>query len=189
MIHRTHIASVAAIVMTVATGTAATRALSPPIEPHVSGTPAESRPMSAGTPMTVYVDEYQDEPIYVDAPAPPTTTSPPPLASSGAALTVATATPTVPSADTAGHEDSDAAQSGDPHSDDDHPAIAPGQLPASTPPSTSTTTTSPHSVPTTTLPRGAEVPSDWPPGTPYPPIPPGCHHPHLEDNGVWNCEH
>jgi hypothetical protein len=35
-------------------------------------------------------------------------------------------------------------------------------------------------------PRG--VPEDWPAGKPVPPMPPNCHEPQLEDNGVWNCQ-
>ena len=42
-------------------------------------------------------------------------------------------------------------------------------------------------TPTTRVPPGVEIPEDWPPGKPIPPIPPNCHEPHLEDNGVWNC--
>jgi hypothetical protein len=50
---------------------------------------------------------------------------------------------------------------------------------------TTTTTTVPP-VTTTTRPPG--VPKDWPPGKPIPPMPPNCHQPQLEDNGVWNCD-
>ncbi len=49
------------------------------------------------------------------------------------------------------------------------------------------TTTTAAPVPVTT--RPPEVPEDWPAGKPLPPIPPGCREPHLEDNGVWNCQH
>ena len=48
------------------------------------------------------------------------------------------------------------------------------------------TTTTSAPVTTTTRPPG--VPKDWPPDKPIPPVPPNCHHPQLEDNGVWNCE-
>jgi hypothetical protein len=34
----------------------------------------------------------------------------------------------------------------------------------------------------------AEIPDDWPEGTPLPPIPAGCEEPHLEDAGYWNCQ-
>jgi hypothetical protein len=61
--------------------------------------------------------------------------------------------------------------------------LAPPISPAIDP--TTTTTTRP--VPVTT--RPPEVPEDWPAGKPLPPIPPGCREPHLEDNGVWNCQH
>jgi hypothetical protein len=48
---------------------------------------------------------------------------------------------------------------------------------------------SPTSVPaTTTTTRPQGVPDDWPPGKPIPPMPPDCHEPQLEDNGVWNCQ-
>jgi len=86
-------------------------------------------------------------------------------------------------------------------------ARAPGRLPAPTSTSTSTTTTDPSpTVPTlppttiapttttstmppvTTTTRPPGVPRDWPPGKPIPSVPPNCHHPELEDNGVWNCE-
>ena len=53
-------------------------------------------------------------------------------------------------------------------------------------PTTSTTSTTSPPVTTTTRPRG--VPGDWPPNKPIPPMPPNCHRPQLEDNGVWNCE-
>ena len=62
--------------------------------------------------------------------------------------------------------------------------------PATTPATTTTkppTTTSPSTQ--TTLPPGARIPSDWPPGKPIPPVPEGCKQPVLEDNGVWNCQH
>lgn len=64
------------------------------------------------------------------------------------------------------------------------PAPAPAPAPATTAPRSTTT------VPTTssTLPPGVQIPSDWPPGTPIPPIPAGCQQPQLEDNGVWNCQ-
>ena len=60
--------------------------------------------------------------------------------------------------------------------------------PATSPPTTKAPSTT---VPATgtTLPAGAQVPSDWPTNTPIPPIPAGCRKPVLEDNGVWNCEH
>jgi hypothetical protein len=44
------------------------------------------------------------------------------------------------------------------------------------------------SVPATTTTRPRGVPADWPPGEPIPPMPPDCHQPQLEDNGVWNCQ-
>jgi hypothetical protein len=44
-------------------------------------------------------------------------------------------------------------------------------------------------VTNSTLPAGARIPADWPPGKPIPPIPAGCQQPVLEDNGVWNCDH
>ena len=59
-----------------------------------------------------------------------------------------------------------------------------------TPPTTPRVTTPPTTAPPTgtTLPPGVRIPSDWPPGKPIPPIPPGCKQPQLEDNGVWNCQ-
>ncbi len=55
--------------------------------------------------------------------------------------------------------------------------------PAPTSPTPST------SAPPTTWPPGTELPDSWPAGTPYPPMPPGCRKPHLEDDGRWNCDH
>lgn len=63
------------------------------------------------------------------------------------------------------------------------PAPAPAPAPTTTAPRATTTT-----APTTSLPSGVRIPSDWPSGTPIPPIPPGCREPQLEDNGVWNCQ-
>lgn len=40
---------------------------------------------------------------------------------------------------------------------------------------------------TTTWPEG--VPEDWPADKPIPPMPANCREPHLEDDGVWNCQH
>jgi len=77
------------------------------------------------------------------------------------------------------------------------PTPAPTPAPTSPPtvaPTTPTTaprvTTPPTTAPPTgtTLPPGVRIPSDWPPGVPIPPIPPGCKQPQLEDNGVWNCQ-
>ena len=68
------------------------------------------------------------------------------------------------------------------------PATSPATTAAPTttrPPATTTTEPSTQ----TTLPPGAKIPSDWPPGKPIPPVPPGCKEPVLEDNGVWNCQH
>jgi len=58
--------------------------------------------------------------------------------------------------------------------------------PTTAPPAQGPGTTSP-ATPTTTWPPGTEISGDW--HGPIPPIPPGCVKPHLEDNGVWNCEH
>lgn len=66
------------------------------------------------------------------------------------------------------------------------PAAATTAPQATTPlPKPTPTTTAPSS---STLPRGAKIPKDWPAGRPIPPIPPGCKEPQLEDNGVWNCD-
>ncbi len=51
------------------------------------------------------------------------------------------------------------------------------------PPATATTVPATTSM---TRPRG--VPADWPRDKPIPPMPPDCHQPQLEDNGVWNCQ-
>jgi hypothetical protein len=67
------------------------------------------------------------------------------------------------------------------------PSIARTPAPPTIPTIDPTTTTTTAPVPTTT--RPPEVPEDWPAGKPLPPIPPGCREPHLEDNGVWNCQH
>lgn len=70
------------------------------------------------------------------------------------------------------------------------PATAPaGTAPSATVPAPGPTSPPATAAPSSTLPPDARIPSDWPPGTPIPPIPPGCKKPVLEDNGVWNCDH
>jgi hypothetical protein len=66
--------------------------------------------------------------------------------------------------------------------------VAPGasETPPSVPSAAPGSTTTVPPTTTTTLPRG--VPDDWPPGKPIPPMPPNCHQPQLELNGVWNCQ-
>jgi hypothetical protein len=61
---------------------------------------------------------------------------------------------------------------------------APAPAPEQTPPAPATTTV-PTTTPTT---RPPGVPADWPANKPIPPMPPNCHQPQLEDNGVWNCQ-
>jgi hypothetical protein len=57
--------------------------------------------------------------------------------------------------------------------------------PTTAPPDPPSTTTA---APVTTTTRPPGVPKDWPPDKPIPPMPPNCHQPQLEDNGVWNCQ-
>jgi hypothetical protein len=75
------------------------------------------------------------------------------------------------------------------------PAVAPdtsggGGAARPTPTSVDDAPSRPPPTPTTNVtpkrPRG--VPEDWPAGKPVPPMPPNCHEPQLEDNGVWNCQ-
>ncbi len=63
--------------------------------------------------------------------------------------------------------------------------------PTATPTTAHVITTVPPTAPSTgtTLPPDARIPSDWPTGSPIPPIPPDCEEPVLEDNGIWNCDH
>jgi hypothetical protein len=83
---------------------------------------------------------------------------------------------------------SGATSGGDDASDDtSRSPEASGRDRASPKPVKSPTTTVPRAT-TPTTDRGVEIPDDWPAGKPLPPIPEHCHEPHLEDNGVWNCQ-
>lgn len=98
-------------------------------------------------------------------------------AQSAAAPPPATVSPiTVSSKDAVSSED--AGNESDSESEQAEPDEAPDTF-ASTPPTTATPTPTKHHV---------EVPEDWPAGTPLPPMPANCEQPHLEDNGVWNCQ-
>jgi len=66
------------------------------------------------------------------------------------------------------------------------PTTSTTEPPSFSSPTPTPTTTTLAPVTTTTRPPG--VPPDWPPGKPIPPMPPNCHQPQLEDNGVWNCD-
>ena len=71
------------------------------------------------------------------------------------------------------------------------PPVVPPSAPATTPvprrepdDDVSAPTTEPATPSTPDL----EISDDWPADKPLPPIPANCQQPHLEDNGVWNCE-
>ena len=65
-------------------------------------------------------------------------------------------------------------------------AATPAPAPAATVAAPTTTAAPKAATTTTTWPRG--VPRDWPADKPIPPMPADCREPHLEDNGVWNCQ-
>ncbi len=66
-------------------------------------------------------------------------------------------------------------------SSDDERETAPATLAPAPPPSA-------PSAPPTTSGERIEAPDDGRADTAVPPMPAHCHEPHLEDNGVWNCE-
>lgn len=167
--------------------------------------PQQGHPASpSGPPVTVYDDRYIDD-VVSPPPAPSAveaevsgglTSVPEPAAfpESATAAWFALAAAVAPSAP---EPTTQAPLWTDPPADPES-AAPPAPLGAPGAPSTEPTPTTPGTAPPTTqqptsmqsgLPPGAEVPSDWPVGTPYPPIPPGCRKPHLEDDGRWNCEH
>ncbi len=73
-----------------------------------------------------------------------------------------------------------------PRTEDDDAPPTTAHTPVTHPPEPVATSTTTLITTTTTRPPG--VPADWPPGKPIPPMPPNCHNPQLEDNGVWNCQ-
>lgn len=177
--------------------------------------PHEAADAAASPPVTVYDDRYIDD--YVVATTTGLATTVPgaderaPAEAVG--MAVAAGAPSAPSgamvanvrATTAGAVPPPTAPQSERTTDTPLTTNAPSTAaPSNTPPVSSprttttarpTTTTAPTTTVTTipgaatTLPPGAEVPRDWPVGVPYPPIPSGCRQPHLEDNGMWNCEH
>jgi hypothetical protein len=142
---------------------------------------------------TVVQEQVVDDLVYATSDTVPTTSTPGAVPGAPAAP-APPGTPTAPAASPSG--DVGATSAGEPASSGTGSApraAAPRPAPrAATPTTTSpprvTTTTRPPSAPTTTWPPGTELPEAWPAGVPYPPIPAGCRKPHLEDNGVWNCE-
>ena len=144
---------------------------------------------------TVVKDEYIDDVVYATSDTVPTTLSP---GAPGAPATTAApgeqaaAPPGDVGAASAGDTAGPPAGATNPHSttSPSRTGSPNGQTPTTTTsPPRATTTTQPPSAPPTTWPPGTELPEAWPAGVPYPPIPAGCRKPHLEDNGVWNCEH
>ena len=196
MAGRNTIASYVAAAMVVAAGATAATVVGG------NGSPvraASSRPVAAATPVTVVQDQYVDDVVYETSPE-STTVAPWPVtpvaavapAATPAAATLVWSKSNSPAASVASTSEGDA------HQPDTTVPVTPESKPAPTTTTaaprvatsaTTTTTTAAPSTPTTTWPPGTELPKDWPPGKPYPPIPPGCKKPHLEDNGVWNCEH
>jgi len=195
MVRRNLIASVIATSMVVGAGiTAASSMISARSDSADTARQAQpaSESLAALPPVTVFQDQFVDDLVYVPSPgaveaepgigsaAAPTTAAPPTPARAASAAPPATdlggspvaADPTTPSPTNPPRWTAPPAPSS---------PVAPTTAPKPT-------TTQP-STPTANLPAGAEVPKDWPAGMPYPPIPPGCVKPHLEDNGVWNCEH
>lgn len=141
---------------------------------------------------------YVDDPVYVVVTTPPPDTStpgdtaapagpPPPVG----VLSTSHVAPAVPALDSEKSETHDPRPATSPDSAESPRPKSPPAPVAAAPPTTQAQTAGPPptgATTTTTWPRGTEIPSDWPSGMPIPPIPPGCRKPHLEDNGVWNCE-
>ncbi len=194
MVRRNLIASVIATSMVMGAGIAAASSMISARSDHAD-TAGQAQPASESLatlpPVTVVQDQFVDDLVYVPSPG-----AVEPAPGTGGAAAPPTATPPAP-ARTPSAAPSATGPSGSPVADSPTapsltsparstvPPVTSSPAPAATP---KPTTTQP-SPPTANLPAGAEVPSDWPAGTPYPPIPPGCVKPHLEDNGVWNCEH
>jgi len=211
MIRRNKIALGASVCLVLATGSVSSLVLlASTTSPPGSAESANATNSAPHSPVTVYEDQYIDDLIYV----PPVGTE-----TGAAESGTGTAAPTPSAANpgqVAGTEGSvagspSAASTGfavgsaqqEPNAERSaNPGPSESPSPARNAPVTNTTppapsapiSTTPVPVPTTrpaptAMPAGVELPSDWPSGVPYPPIPEGCRKPHLEDNGVWNCEH
>ena len=173
--------------------------------------PASSERAAGGAPTTIVETRYVDDPYYVPG-ADPGGSSGAALSSTGAAAAGAASTgagaTAVSGAGTTGSSGGSemalaatspvAGATGSPSSSSGSSAPAtasvpnPGAAAPTTAKPVAPTTVRPPTTtaaPPTTLPLGVRIPSDWPPGKPIPPIPPGCQKPQLEDNGVWNCDH
>ncbi|MEI7886156.1 MAG: hypothetical protein WCJ04_02095 [Actinomycetes bacterium] len=210
MIRRNKIALTASICLVLGTGSVSALTLVASTNSAAAGTETAAGVNGlGGSPVTVYEDKYIDDLLYV----------PPADAGAGTAAATGVGAPVEATASDGRVSASDGWVAGgsletsvgvegatgqpspesgrstnptvaeNPNPPQSSPAIAPAN-PSPTPGIVS----SPEPVPTTspprsTIPTGAELPSDWPAGVPYPPIPSGCRQPHLEDNGVWNCEH
>ena len=206
MVHRNRIASIVAIVGTLITGTAAARTLVITEHPSARSARSVNSPTApTAAPVTIYQDQYIDDPVDDTSPIVPAPATSP-VGAGSPQLVGSPATPPPTGRDTApsGSAATVAAvvsNTSDASNDvgDERPTSTEPSRPQRTttsPPRTTSTiaptapsTTVVQPSPTTTWPPGVELPSDWPAGKPYPPIPPGCRQPHLEDNGVWNCEH
>ena len=164
---------------------------------RVAGPVASSVP-----PVTVYDDRYIDDLVAAPSPSMPTAllvgqgAVPPqntPTTEATAMQPVAAAVPNparpAPSAAPPRTDEPDRALAHDNSPATPLPTASPGSTPSTTAPRAGPAAPSSTTTVPAVLPPGAEVPNDWPTGTPYPPIPPGCRKPHLEDNGKWNCEH
>ena len=188
MVRRNLIASYVASALVAGAGVTATHTLAAADAPPVAA-PSTTAAAHRATPVTVVQETFVDDVTYVSTPdtvpAAPVETAPAPAPSTTGtrAAAVMSVSPS----------EGDHAESEQPRSNDSSPGWSPP--PSTRPPAASTTTAPPSTTsppattPTTTWPPGTQLPRDWPPGKPYPPIPPGCTRPHLEDNGVWNCEH
>jgi len=210
MIRRNKIALSASICLVLGTGSVSALTLVASTNSAAAGTETAAGVNGlGGSPVTVYEDKYIDDLVYVPPADPGAGTA----AATGVGAPVSAAANEGQSRASDGSvlgSSSDAPQgaqvaAGQPApesggsaspitTDNPNPPQGSPDLNPANPSPVPDISSSPQPVPTTspprsTIPTGAELPSDWPAGVPYPPIPSGCRQPHLEDNGVWNCEH
>ncbi|CAB4756603.1 unannotated protein [freshwater metagenome] len=214
MIRRNKIALSASICLVLATGSVSALTLVTSTNSAATGAENAAGANGPGTsPVTVYDDKYIDDLVYL----PPTAAaagSASPAAGGGAPLGTAANDSQSRASDgsilgsssdaplgaegaqgAAGQPSPEAGRSTSPtNTDNPNPPQGSPDLSPANPSPAPDIGSSPQPVPTTspprtTIPPGVELPSDWPSGVPYPPLPAGCKKPHLEDNGVWNCEH
>lgn len=166
--------------------------------------PRQPSPAPSLPPVTVYDDRYIDDVVAATPPAGPVELAAvedpgvipdvPPVSTPVAQSVVASAAPPTggppPSTPPTGSREPERPRTTSPAPNaSPNPAGEPTTAPVTTAPQPTPTAPTPTTSVPAGLPPGVEVPEDWPTGTPYPPIPPGCRKPHLEDDGRWNCEH